>query len=196
VEIEDTQGSLEIIVFPRTFAEFQHLIKPEELVLVSGKVDAREEGKPKILADTLSTELTAYIPVEADTNGNNVHESLPPLPVAETKSSYQAQPSASTSNISLSLSRPSEPSDTPLDPWVSNPNPLLFILPRDNDLGQDIQRLKDVYHLLENSPGDRRFELCIRQNGHGIVIEYPLGIRYDKVLEERLTSLGVEIRDT
>ena len=165
-------------------------------------MDGREEGKPKILADSLANELTAYMPMEANGDRGNKRNDRPlSKSMAEARTQYEApllstkstEPVASPSRESASMPVPEAPPAP--DDWVTDPDPLLFILPRNNDLDQDIQRLKAVYRLLEESPGGRRFELCIPQNGHGVLIEYPLSIHFDNLLRERLTGLGVKIEE-
>jgi DNA polymerase-3 subunit alpha len=53
VTIEDLQGSLELVVFPRTWDTYRTLMEPESLVLVEGKLD-NDGSEPKILVDTIS----------------------------------------------------------------------------------------------------------------------------------------------
>jgi DNA polymerase III subunit alpha len=56
VTIEDLQGMVELVVFPRTWDSFRALIEPEKLILVDGKVD-NQGSEPKILVDNITTEL-------------------------------------------------------------------------------------------------------------------------------------------
>ncbi|MFQ5421539.1 MAG: DNA polymerase III subunit alpha, partial [Anaerolineae bacterium] len=81
VTIEDTQGALEVIVFPKTYAAHRHLLTPDSLILVAGKVDVREEDRPKILADSISAELTIRRPVpDGGRNGSAQQPLAPPPP--------------------------------------------------------------------------------------------------------------------
>lgn len=41
--IEDETGSIEFVIFPKTYAEYQSLIKPDTVVLLKAKVELREE---------------------------------------------------------------------------------------------------------------------------------------------------------
>ncbi|MCC7352725.1 MAG: DNA polymerase III subunit alpha [Anaerolineae bacterium] len=66
VLLEDLQGTIEIVVFPRTFAETREMLQPERLVIVKGKVDVKGR-EPKILADTIQTDFRTARPV----NGGN-----------------------------------------------------------------------------------------------------------------------------
>ncbi|MDD5368740.1 MAG: DNA polymerase III subunit alpha [Anaerolineaceae bacterium] len=58
VTMEDLQGTLELVVFPRTWERYGQLFEVDKVLLVEGKVDA-ESGDPKILVD-------AVIPLTAD----------------------------------------------------------------------------------------------------------------------------------
>jgi DNA polymerase-3 subunit alpha len=62
VTIEDLQGPIELVIFPRTWEKYLLFIEPERIIMVDGKVDA-ESGDPKILVDSITTELTAYEPL-------------------------------------------------------------------------------------------------------------------------------------
>jgi len=186
VEIEDTQSSLEVIVFPRTFETYKHLLNIEDLILVAGKVDGREEGRPKILADSVSTEFTIHRPIEDEPEPNNR--------LAENGAGYTSLP-LDNKPINGQPASPTVAPEPPPPPWVNVPDPLLFILPRSNDLAQDTDKLITVYKLLQSHPGERKFELCIPQNGHGVVIEYDLSIHYDTALKQQLQSLGVTITE-
>lgn len=50
--IEDLQGTLELVLFPRVWQEFAALVEVDNLVLVRGKVDA-DGSDPKVLVDHL-----------------------------------------------------------------------------------------------------------------------------------------------
>ncbi|NLY51229.1 MAG: DNA polymerase III subunit alpha [Firmicutes bacterium] len=51
VTLEDLTGSLEVVVFPRTYAQSKSILQPDALIVVRGRVSKREEEAPKILAD-------------------------------------------------------------------------------------------------------------------------------------------------
>ena len=52
VTLEDLHGSVEVILWPETFAESEALLHSEEPLLVKGKVDA-EGSLPKVIADEI-----------------------------------------------------------------------------------------------------------------------------------------------
>lgn len=54
VTIEDLQGTIELVVFPKTWEKVSEIVEVDRIVLVDGKVDARG-GDPKILVDNIVT---------------------------------------------------------------------------------------------------------------------------------------------
>jgi DNA polymerase-3 subunit alpha len=50
--IEDIQGFIELVIFPRSWEKYGELIKPDAVLLVSGKPDC-ESGDPKVLVDRI-----------------------------------------------------------------------------------------------------------------------------------------------
>lgn len=50
---EDLAGTIEVIIFPSTFEKFQMILKGDEPLLVTGKIDANDEGV-KVLAEEIS----------------------------------------------------------------------------------------------------------------------------------------------
>lgn len=51
VTFEDLYGSIELLVFPSVLTKYFSLIKPGEIILVRGRINAREDEPPKIIAD-------------------------------------------------------------------------------------------------------------------------------------------------
>lgn len=54
VSLEDLQGTIELVVFNRVWAEVSSWLEPNLIVLVRGKVDA-ERGTPKVLVDEITS---------------------------------------------------------------------------------------------------------------------------------------------
>jgi DNA polymerase-3 subunit alpha len=65
VTLEDLQGSIELVVFPRTWEKFIGLLTVDRIVLVDGKVDA-QGGEPKVLVDSVAVEFTRKVSAEAE----------------------------------------------------------------------------------------------------------------------------------
>ncbi len=63
VTLEDMQGTIDLVVFPKTWARYHELLQYDTIVLVDGQVDARG-AEPKILVDRVTTELNHVTPLE------------------------------------------------------------------------------------------------------------------------------------
>lgn len=63
VRIEDIQGGIELVLFPRVYATYRDLLKPDKVILATGKVDA-ERGNPKIICETIRDHLDRFRLVE------------------------------------------------------------------------------------------------------------------------------------
>ncbi|OQB12385.1 MAG: DNA polymerase III subunit alpha [Firmicutes bacterium ADurb.Bin193] len=51
LRLEDLSGTIEVIVFPRVLNDFESLLTEQSIIVVSGRIDAREEQEPKIIMD-------------------------------------------------------------------------------------------------------------------------------------------------
>lgn len=65
VSIEDLQGHLELVLFPRTWKEVNKWLAPEQVVVIRGKLDAKG-GTPKVLVDSLSRDFKVTRPTTAN----------------------------------------------------------------------------------------------------------------------------------
>jgi DNA polymerase III subunit alpha len=60
--IEDLQGAVELVIFPRTWSKCSELVQMDKIILVEGRVD-NEGAEPKVLVDNVSTEFSTVTPV-------------------------------------------------------------------------------------------------------------------------------------
>ena len=56
VELDDTTGSIEVVVFANTLAAVRHILIPDAVVMVKGRADRKNEGEVKLVA----LEITAF----------------------------------------------------------------------------------------------------------------------------------------
>ena len=66
VALEDIQGNLELVLFPRTWEKHLGILVVGQIVIVEGKVDA-QSTPPKILVDAIQTEFKLTISVDENT---------------------------------------------------------------------------------------------------------------------------------
>ena len=59
ITLEDLEGTVEVIVFPKVFEKCKEMIKKDEIVITEGRLDVAE-GKTKIIAEKISL-LEKYI---------------------------------------------------------------------------------------------------------------------------------------
>jgi DNA polymerase III subunit alpha len=52
--LEDLYGSVEVVVFPKAFAEAREIIQEDKILVVKGKLDTKAEGSVKLLADKIT----------------------------------------------------------------------------------------------------------------------------------------------
>ncbi|MGD8626020.1 MAG: DNA polymerase III subunit alpha, partial [Anaerolineae bacterium] len=72
VQLEDLQGTIELVVFPRIWEETREIWVPERVVVVRGRVSNRGR-EPGILVESVTTEITTARPV-----GQELPPSAPP----------------------------------------------------------------------------------------------------------------------
>ena len=63
VTIEDIQGNIELVLFPRTWAQYREHMTVGQIIIVEGKADTNSTP-PKILVDTIRTEIKILEPLE------------------------------------------------------------------------------------------------------------------------------------
>lgn len=54
VTVEDLYGSIELLVFPKIYAQYSHLLLSGNIVLIEGRVSLREEESTKVIPDRIS----------------------------------------------------------------------------------------------------------------------------------------------
>jgi len=81
VTMEDIQGNIELVLFPRTWAQYREQLVVGQIIIVEGKVDTGSTP-PKILVDTVRTEIKILEPLV----------DAPPQPKPKPVSSPQGAP--------------------------------------------------------------------------------------------------------
>ncbi len=73
VTMEDMQGNIELVLFPKTWQKYREQLTVGQIVIIEGKVD-QSNPPPKILVDTIRTEIKLIVPVD------EVESAPPPAP--------------------------------------------------------------------------------------------------------------------
>jgi DNA polymerase-3 subunit alpha len=80
VTLEDIQGNIELVLFPRTWEKLREQLTVGQIVIVEGKVDLNSTP-PKLLVDTIRTEIKILEPLDASPLPRAGESSLPePMP--------------------------------------------------------------------------------------------------------------------
>jgi DNA polymerase III subunit alpha len=64
VSIEDVQGNIELVLFPRTWAQYREQMTVGQIIIVEGKADTNSTP-PKILVDSIRTEIKILEPLDS-----------------------------------------------------------------------------------------------------------------------------------
>lgn len=119
VTIEDLQGAIELVVFPRTWEQYSPIIDFDKIILVDGRVDAAG-AEPKVLVDTVTTEFKITPPLH---NNGPLQNNGSPRPNGQVMRNAKALPSsqngtppqgdAPPSAASMPPTPASQPDETP-----------------------------------------------------------------------------------
>ncbi len=89
--LEDLYGTVEVMLFPKIYERYSHMLQPETIVRVRGRISAKEDEMPKLLADSVSV-----VSAEEACSAPAAHS-----PEAETPST--AEPAASTRTVFIRI---------------------------------------------------------------------------------------------
>lgn len=210
VEIEDIQGALEIVVFPRVYEAHQELLVEEQMILVRGKVDAQGSRSPKVLADKIMDTLSRYNAADqtAARQPHLAEAAAPYVAVEETEPAPDPGPQRPrvpppptwdepAGAAPLLLERPAANGHAlpPAAPAGQKPGEdaimhLHITMPRTGNLEIDKQRLKAIYQMLQEYPGRDRFSLYIPNGQKRVQLDFPNDTTRDCVqLRQRLVTM-------
>ena len=115
VTLEDVQGTIDIVVFPRTWKQTQSLWQRDKIVVVRGKVDARGR-KPSVICDSVSDYLSLLQPADSPP----AHQSGAPAiqrPALKPRAELKVSEPAAAYSIPTPASRPDpQPAEAPIAP--------------------------------------------------------------------------------
>lgn len=161
VGLEDLQGLIEVVVFPRTWKNTADKWELDKIVVVRGRVDAKGR-EPKIICDSVTDQLRIVKPAgdstpspsAADHSGRNggaqagharKERNTPPSPPRE------PMPVADRTAASPSQGKPVRP-DKP------RARELIVTIRRSGDHRADVEQLRMLHDLLTEFKGDNRFK--------------------------------------
>jgi DNA polymerase-3 subunit alpha len=117
VSIEDVQGNIELVLFPRTWGQYKEQMKVGQIIIVEGKADT-SSTPPKILVDMIRTEIKILEPLDNSSTLSapsfDLFDEPPPVPDDEdvknfTYRSTQPKPSVlPQKNVPVPVTPPAE----------------------------------------------------------------------------------------
>lgn len=161
VELEDIQGAIEVIVFPRVYEETRDLWQTEKVVVVRGKVDVRDGNGPKIICERVDDTITHLEP-ERRVAQPSAPYNVPPDKTARESETIEPEP---VCHLQITVNR-------------------------SGDAERDRQRLRTIYELVTSYQGRDTFSLMI-PNGQGrLQLDFPNATTRNCVeLQQKLTEI-------
>ena len=206
VHLEDIQGGIEVVVFPRVYEATRDLWQQDKILVVRGKVDAAR-GAPKILADSVQDYLLIAHPADAQGAAAPAVAEQPAayaLPARAAPAPPRQEPSAQppanggAGNGGSAAREPTTAQGEPRSPRQESPplrpppggRHLNIVLRRTGDQAQDTQRARQVYNLLTGHPGSETFTLFVEDSRRRVQIDFPnASIAYSPDLAQSLRAM-------
>ncbi len=167
IKLEDLQGEIEVVVFPRSYEQAKEFLVEDNILLVRGRVEARGE-RMSVLAEVLQRFEASAPPgrllVERESGAPPLD--APPPPAAE-------EPASLLDGMNYQVT---------------------LTLQRTGDDGRDVARLQQVLQALKQFPGqDRVFLRCVAANGGVVLLDFPeLSTNWNARLKEILGAEAIE----
>ena len=137
VTIEDIQGNIELVLFPKTWEKFREILTVGQIIIVEGKVD-QGNPPPKILVDVVKTEITMTVAADDQyAKQDSTPKPLLPRTEAEAPRRPQApQPKPTTDPVQKATPtpKPTPPKPAQKQPQVAEPAPDYVTPALDDDM--------------------------------------------------------------
>jgi DNA polymerase III alpha subunit len=171
-QLEDLQGTIDVVIFSRTWGRTKEYWETGRILIVTGKVDDSRQ-QLSLICDAVQTDVAE--PRETERLLSTVQNSdpeeadwIPPLPQSVT----EVRPSGQSSQHQNAPSR------------------IEITFRRSPSREADLQRLGQIYTVLNSYSGPDRFTLRIEANGNAWELSFPNDTtRYCAELERELVEL-------
>ncbi|MFZ5826711.1 MAG: OB-fold nucleic acid binding domain-containing protein, partial [Bacillota bacterium] len=168
--LEDQTGQVEVVLFPRVLTAAARLLKPDQPLLVRGKLQVQEE-EAKLLADEVL--------LLTDGPATAAPAAPRPTPVAQAAPQPEAEPAAAEEPDPGPVSAgPEEPGDNPA-----------FIYLRVAATGEDAPLMRRIERVLSKFPGPTRVRIKMEPKGVWIEVHEHLRVSVVPELIQALTKL-------
>ncbi|MFQ6059164.1 MAG: DNA polymerase III subunit alpha [Anaerolineae bacterium] len=193
-QLEDLQGDIEVVVFPQVYQKTKELWQEDNILLVKGRVEVRE-GKPKLICEAVNQYEGPEEAKETDDFGeaSTVSGSTEPSALRACPEPDEGASARRLAEVSAEPLSRAVPSGSSFQAGASRTEAfhLHITIPRTGDQDRDIQRLGEVYRLLQSYEGQDRFSLYVTHGPNGTVqLDFPnTTTRYCVALEKALTDM-------
>jgi len=201
--LEDLQGSISLVVFPRTWDKYQDILEMDAVLMIWGKVDA-EGMEPKVLVDRIQKlepdppgddeeEMDDTPGVEWDSNFMEMSNSLEeapfdlmmddPFPAHSQLVDSSLDTTSESGQGTAIYAQPSHDNGNVIaEKKVKSPKPapvpeiskrMTIIIDATGKKDCDIRKMKQIYGVLHASPGIDRFSFICRENGKNVEMDFP-----------------------
>lgn len=194
VKIENKTTDQEVIVFPSAYEQFGAKILQDNVIRVTGKINATDQNGNIVPDVKVIAESIEVISDEMLANYQSTGEHLPPLKAAPAK---RGRGRTSTENIKKSnytsggvstvSSSSSEPAPAaPITPPKDHRHERLWCLVKDPN---DTDTLQEIKHLCDLHPGFQEIILVMQEKGEKKPLKMPFRVEATEELTSSLTKL-------
>jgi DNA polymerase-3 subunit alpha len=169
VELEDVQGVVELVVFPRVYEGTREMWKEGKVVVVRGQVDTKGGNEPKIICEMVDDTIPRTQPATSQGLGNQDSG------IRESGIRYQVSGNQADAN---------------LIPDSRSPYHLQITVNRTGNPAHDKERLRTVYKLVTHYQGNDTFSLFIPNGKRRVQLDFPNATTCHCVeLQQKLTEI-------
>ncbi|HVO42040.1 MAG TPA: OB-fold nucleic acid binding domain-containing protein, partial [Aggregatilineales bacterium] len=195
VTLEDVEGVLDCVLFPRTWTQYKGLIRDDALVILRGKADA-SRGDMQIIVESVSQqfEVTSAADEEAEIHldfGYRVPAARPPS---------EPEPPPPPEDAFIPKDADVSPEDGAAgDRWdfaeeeesVSSPQPrrITLRIRRTTDPRADQRLIRRIHGLLIQRPGIDHFRFVLVGAPYEVAINFEQCIQFDDDLEREIVAI-------
>jgi DNA polymerase-3 subunit alpha len=186
VGLEDLQGLIEVVVFPRTWKETEEQWELDKIVMVRGRVDAKGR-EPKLICESVSDQVRLVRAAGGARNksggahharknggGETFRESSVTYPVPAPPSEPPRELNSGDLPANHSISTPTAGQSAATD--AAQAKALVIDFQRSGNHQADVKQLRMLHELLVEFKGDNRFKFHLKggpESGGNLEIDFP-----------------------
>jgi hypothetical protein len=209
----DTAGTIEVVLFPRTWQKCQDLMIAKEIVKVAGKFD-NSRNDPQVIAEDVTQNFSVARP-DTGTNGYHSYEppardyndedvpswvqeensapvnfapafTIPPVPqptisapvrIAEPEPTFVAPATEGAAAVPIPMVEPQPAAFEMFELDSGDPEQatswIYVYMQRSGDDDKDRRRLRMLFNILNEFPGNDRFSIIVEGRGQPLKMEFP-----------------------